>query len=159
MAVSPQPLPDQVTVTTSLPSQPVESNSLSSASTSSSASTHSGLVQLDPLDLELLKGKKKRKHIRGLKQNKVQPVDEAGSPEGTPSGWEEASRRHSSGVIKLHSSQENLVDCQRASSDGDVLVRHSPLPLPPSELPSVASKSVCKGLLCNRDIPQQHTLL
>lgn len=132
------------------------SHSLSSASTSSSASTHSGVARLDPVDLELLKGKKKRKHIRGLRQNKVQPVEEAGSPREAPSGWEEVPRRHSSGVIKLHSSRENLVDSQRASSEGDVLVRHSPLPPLLSELPSVASESVCcmRGLLCNGDIPR-----
>lgn len=140
---------DQITVTTSLPYQPAASHCLSSASTSSSASTHSGILRLDPLDHELLKGKKKRKHIRGLRKNKVQPVEEAEQPRGAPAGWEEVPRRHSSGVIKLHSSRENLVDSQRASSEDDVLVRHSSLPPLLSELPSVASKSVCcmRGLL------------
>lgn len=134
----------QGAVTTSLPSQPVASHFLSSASTSSSSSSsHASAVRLDPLDLELLKGKKKRKHIGGLKQNKVQPAEQVGPQETPRSGWEEVPRRHSSGIIKLHSSRESLGDSQKTASDGDILVRLPPLPPLASEVPSVASKKMC----------------
>ena len=133
----------QGAVTTSLPSQPVTSHFLSSASSSSSSSSHASAVRLDPLDLELLKSKKKRKHIGALKQNKVQPAEQVGPQEKPRPGWEEVPRRHSSGIIKLHSSRESLGDSQRTASDGDILVRLPPLPPLVSEVPSVASKKMC----------------
>ena len=100
-------------------------------------------MRLEPIDIELLKSeKKKRRHFRGVKHNKVQPAGEGVPLEGKGPrlGWEEAPRRNSSGIIKLHSSRESLTDGQRAASDEDVLDNLSPPPALESEVPSIAGR-------------------